>query len=113
MQPLRVQTLQSVPKTPPRLHPSTSPSLDTHPNPWIKIITTYLKLPQIPKASKTQAVPRQVQHNLRRSLRNFRQMFRTQAAQHLFANHLLNVDRTLSIDAWLPQAWCLTRVDDV
>ena len=57
-QPTRVQTLQLPPTPPPILQPSTSPSLDPHPNPWIKKITKYFKSPQIPKSRKTQAAPK-------------------------------------------------------
>ena len=96
-QPPRVQTLQSTPTPPPILQSSTSPSLDTHPNPWIKKIAKYLKSPQIPKARKTEVAPRQVQHRLRRSPRKFRQNFCTQAEQHLVANHLFNLTHNFHI----------------
>ena len=96
-QPLRVQILQLAPTSPPRLQPSTSPRLYPDPNPWIKKVTKDLKSPQITKASKTQASPWQVQHPLRRSLRNFRKTFRTQAAQHLVTNLLFNLPHALHI----------------
>ena len=96
-QPLRGKLLHLAPTTPPRLQPYTPPILDTDPNPWIKKFTKYLKSPQIPKAKKTQASPRQSKHRLRRSSRNFRQNFRTQAAQHLFAKHLFNLPHDFHI----------------
>ena len=92
---LRVE--HSAPTSPSREQPSTHPRLDPHQNPWIKKNTKYLKTPQIPKSRNTQAAPRQVQHRLRRSLWNFRQHFRTQAAQHLIANHLFNLQYALHI----------------
>ena len=79
------------------MQPSASPRFDPHPNPWIKSFKKYLKSPQIPKAGKTQAAPQQVQHHLRRSLRNFRTKFRTQEAQHLSANHIFNLPHTFPI----------------
>ena len=96
-QPPRVQTLQSEPKPTPILQPSKSPSLDPDPNLWIKKFTKDLKSPQIPKSRKTQAEPRKVQHHLRRSLRNPRQNFRTQAAQHIISNHLFNLTHDFHI----------------
>ena len=93
----RVQLLQSSPTKPPRLQPYTSTLLDPDQNPWIKKITKYLKSLQIPKARKTQTAPRQVQHRLSRSMRNFRKKFRTQEAQHLFVNHLFNLPHALHI----------------
>ena len=56
-----------------------------------------MKSPQIPKARKTQAAPRQVQHCLRCSPLNLRKQFRTQAAQHLVANHLFNLQHAFHI----------------
>ena len=88
LKPPRVQLIQPAPIPPTILQPSTSPSLDPDPNPWIRKFTKYLKSPQIPKSRKTQAAPWQVQHRLCHSPRNFKQNFRTQAAQHLVANHL-------------------------
>ena len=73
-QPPRGQTHQYEPIPPTREKLSTPPSLDPHPNPLIKKITKYLKTPQIPKSRKTQAAPRKVQHQLRRSLCNFRKI---------------------------------------
>ena len=96
-QPPMVQLLQLEPTPPPRLNPSTPPILDPNPNPWIKKITKYLKSPQIPKARGKQAAPRKVQHRLHCSPRNFRQNFRTQAAQHLVANHLFNLPHSFHI----------------
>ena len=56
-----------------------------------------MKSPQIIKARKKQASPWQVQHRLCRSPRNFRKYFRTQAAQHLAANHLFNMRHAFHI----------------
>ena len=96
-QPPRVQTHQSSPIPTLREKPFTPPRLDPHPNTWIKKSTKYLNTPQIPKSRKTQATPRQVQHRLHRSPRNLRQNFRTQASQHLVANHLLNLPNAFHI----------------
>ena len=41
--------------------------------------------------------PRQFQQRLRRSPRNFRQNFRTQAAQHLVAKHIFNLPHDFHI----------------
>ena len=87
----RVKLLQPEPTPPPIVQPYTSPSLDLDPNPWIKNFTKYLNSPQIPKARKTQTASQKVQHRLRCSPHNFRQFFRTQAAQHLVANHRFNL----------------------
>ena len=87
----RVKTHQSAPIPSSIKQFSTSPSLDPHTNPWIKTFTKKFKTPQIPKASKTQAAPRQVHHRLRRSLCNFRKKFRIRAAQNLVSNHLFKL----------------------
>ena len=92
-----MKTLELPPTYPPRLNHSSSLILDTHSNPWILKKSKYLKSSQIPKSSKTQEAPRQVQHRLCRSLQKFRQNFRTKAAQHLFANHLLNLPHDFHI----------------
>ena len=96
-QPTRVQILQSEPTPPPRLQPYTPPRLDPDPNQWIKKFTKYLKSPQIPKTRKTQAAPWHVQHRLRLPPRNFVQNLRTQAAQHIFANHIFNLSHAFHI----------------
>ena len=56
-----------------------------------------MKSPQIPKARKKNEAPRQVQHRLRRSPRNPRKKFSTQAAQHLVANHIFNLPHAFHI----------------
>ena len=56
-----------------------------------------MESPQIPKARKTQAAPRKVQHHLRRSLFNFRQNLRTQVDQNLVANHILKLSHDFHI----------------
>ena len=97
LQPPRVKMHKSAPPSSPRAQPSKSPSLDPHPNPWIKIVSKYLKTPQIPKARKTQAAPQQTQHCLLRPPGKFRQIFRTQVAQHLGFNHIFNLPHDLHI----------------
>ena len=96
-QPLRVQTQESATTPPPRYQPYTSPSLDTHSNLQTKTFTKYKKIPQILKTRKTQAAPRQVQHQLSRPPRNFGTNFRTQAEQHLVANNLFKLSHDLHI----------------
>ena len=92
-----MQTHQSAQRTPPRDKPHTPTSLDPHPNPWIKFLTKSLKSPHIPKSRKTQVATRKVQHRLRRYPRNFRQKFRTQAAQNLVDNHLFKLPHDFHI----------------
>ena len=56
-----------------------------------------MKTPQISKARKSQAAPRQVQRRLRRSPRNFRQKLRTQAALNIVANHIFKLPHAFHI----------------